>query len=208
MLEDLLALTCQVCVSDGIFVILAFEGLQDDSHEQHQQDVVAKYNPCQYKYDSSKISVSREVELDIVVVFQCQHLDTPHNVRTVSAGIWLADHAQITSHVETIVKFNVPFTDSGSLQKQAGTMLLVYQCGGRVISMNQQTEQGRIVKSSRLTCNTWCWACLKHGCHGQQEGVEVWVLSLLCTSINMQPNDGKNNQEEHDEAENGQKGSC
>ncbi|KAA6417020.1 MAG: hypothetical protein FRX49_13021 [Trebouxia sp. A1-2] len=50
-------------------------------------------------------------------------------------------------------------------------------------------------------------AYLKHGGDRQQEGTEVGVLvTLLCTPVHMQPNDGKDNHEEQDEAGNGQEG--
>lgn len=50
-------------------------------------------------------------------------------------------------------------------------------------------------------------ADLEHGGHRQQEGTKVGVLiALLCASVDMQANDGKDNHEEQDEAGNGQEG--
>lgn len=52
-------------------------------------------------------------------------------------------------------------------------------------------------------------ADLEHGGDRQQEGAKVGVLSaLLCASIYMQPNDGKDNHEEQDECGDGQERCC
>ena len=52
-------------------------------------------------------------------------------------------------------------------------------------------------------------AHLKDSGHGQQEGVEVGVLiTLLSATVHMQTNDGKDNEEQQDEAGDGQEGGC
>lgn len=67
-------LTCKVGVPDGILVILALKSLQNDGHEEDQQDVVAKDNPRQDENKGTKVGVTGQVELDVVIVLKCQHL--------------------------------------------------------------------------------------------------------------------------------------
>ncbi len=69
-------LTCQICILNGALVILGLKGLKNDGHEQHQQYIVAKHDPSQYEDQCSKVGVVCQLELDIVIVFQCQHLRT------------------------------------------------------------------------------------------------------------------------------------
>lgn len=50
---------------------------------------------------------------------------------------------------------------------------------------------------------------LEDGSYGQQESVEVGVLAaLLSAAVHMQANDGKDNEEQQDEAGDGQEGGC
>ena len=67
-------LTFQVSILHGSFVILGLKCLQDDGHEQDQQHIVPKHHPRKDEDQGSKVCITLQIELNVIIVFQGQDL--------------------------------------------------------------------------------------------------------------------------------------